>query len=93
MKFRSLNPQMVQTGDHHSLTFDCPGCKMRISINVRIGEQPDKKRRLWMLILDFDVRDWDTATVIPSIKDHMRGRNWPECSAHISITEGDVENQ
>lgn len=60
---------------------------MRININVRIDEQPDEGRRLWMITLG---KDWDAVTVTPSIGDHSRGRNWPECSAHITITNGEV---
>lgn len=93
IKFSGLNPQMGSSAiaGVNELSFDCPECRFRIVIKCRLGGPAEESKGIWKWEGDIDNPDWDKVTVSPSIGDHQRGRNWPECSAHISIINGMIQ--
>lgn len=86
---RDLHPKMdgmLSRPGINELTFDCPSCGKPISLQCRKGGPIEAGVWAW------SGSGWDDLTVTPSISNHPRGRNWPACSAHLTITKGVVTN-
>lgn len=90
MKLSDLNPLLgsYRAGDKSwELGIDCPCCCHRFSI--RVSEAP-AVHPVWQITGMGSQQGWDGISVSPSINNHQRARNWPECSAHFTITDGQV---
>ena len=92
MKLNDLNPLLgsYRSSDQSwELGLDCPKCGRRFSI--RVSSWPHPIHPMWQIIgMDHSREGWDAISIFPSINNHPRGRNWPQCDAHFTITDGQV---
>ena len=96
-RFISLNPMLSGRRpikgreDVHELTFTCPLCRNRVSIDVHLNGPADVGRFVWGLSIGDTA--WEGATITPSIGDHHIKRTSEgdkRCPSHFSVTNGEI---
>jgi hypothetical protein len=89
MKLSSLNPQFWGDG---SLRFDCPRCGAPYTVSIKCSAgPPDQEKAIWNWNYDGRRMNWDSLTVLPSIRFAAHGRK-KSCGWHGNITRGEVTN-
>lgn len=77
-------------GNEHptaTIEYTCPLCRRRTSL--RAWRNRPAFNHIWNLKSGFET-GVKNVTIEPSIQDHPQGRNWPKCTAHISVTNSIV---
>src|SRR5213593_2888298 len=92
-RLASLNPHltMSQLTGEHELMFDCPVCGLPYQIYLRCRINGPATTGVWAIALPERASGdgWARVSLSPSIKNTHHGRK-KRCTAHITITDGDV---